>query len=173
MFVDYLNGDFRLQSNSPCINAGGNTFVTSATDLDGQPRIRGERVDVGAYEFQNPRSTISYAWLQQYRLPTDGTADFTDLDGDGASNWREWRCGSDPTDPLSVLRLFAPSPTGSNVSLSWLSVTGMIYTVERSTNRLIFTPLAKDVVGQAGTTTFTDTTAPAVRGLYRVGVSPP
>jgi len=32
-------GNLRLQSNSPCINAGNNSYVTTATDLDGNPRI--------------------------------------------------------------------------------------------------------------------------------------
>jgi parallel beta-helix repeat protein len=43
----------RLQSNSPCINAGNNDYVTWSTDLHGMPRIVGGTVDMGAYEY-NP-----------------------------------------------------------------------------------------------------------------------
>jgi len=59
LFVD-TNGwaNLRLQPNSPCINDGNNSYVTNATDLDGNPRISGGTVDIGAYEFQWPRLTL-------------------------------------------------------------------------------------------------------------------
>ncbi len=54
LFVDQVHGDFHLQPGSPCINAGANSYVTGGTDLDGNPRIVGGSVDMGAYEFQAP-----------------------------------------------------------------------------------------------------------------------
>jgi hypothetical protein len=59
LFVDEANGDLRLQCNSPCINAGDNSYATNATDLDGNPRISGGTVDIGAYEYQWPQLTIT------------------------------------------------------------------------------------------------------------------
>src|SRR6185369_4476959 len=81
-FMDYAGGNFRLQSNSPCINSGRNSLVVGTTDFDGLPRIAGGTVDIGAYEFQNPATLVSIAWLQKYGLAADGSADFTDADGD-------------------------------------------------------------------------------------------
>lgn len=46
-----IEGDLRLQETSPAIDAGNNAFVAGVgTDLEGQPRIIGAAVDLGAYE---------------------------------------------------------------------------------------------------------------------------
>ena len=50
-FADVSVGDYHLTLESPCINAGDPLFVLpGALDIDGEPRISGGRVDMGADE---------------------------------------------------------------------------------------------------------------------------
>jgi hypothetical protein len=132
-------------------------------------------VDIGAYEYQGTGSRISYAWLHQYGLPTDGSADFIDSDGDGMNNWQEWICGTGPTNPQSVLRMVSARLGPTNVNVTWQSIAGVNYFLQRSGDlRSPFTFLATNIIGQASTTSYTDTST--TRGgplFYRVGVNSP
>jgi hypothetical protein len=183
LFVNYASGNLRLQSNSPCINAGNNLWLpnhdaktgiwfTNVVDLDGNPRIVSGTLDMGAYEYQGTGSVISYAWLQQYGLPKDGSADYADPDHDGLNNWQEWVCGTNPTNALSALRVVSALLTGTTMTVTWQSVVGVDYFLQRSTNLVSpFMLLATNVVGLAGTTSCADTNATGAGPFfYRVGV---
>ena len=49
-------GDYRLLPESPLINKGQNSFMFLSVDLDGNTRICGGMIDIGAYEFQDDTS---------------------------------------------------------------------------------------------------------------------
>ncbi len=174
LFVNPSGGNFRLQTNSHCINAGNNAYMVGTTDLDGRPRIVGGTVDVGAYEFQGPGMGEFIGWLQQYSLPTDGSADFADTDHDGLNSWQEWRAGTSPIDATSALKMYFPTNRPSGVSVSWQSVNTRTYYLQRSTNLLVhpaFSTIQSNLTGQAGVTFYTDTNAPVPGpAYYRVGV---
>jgi hypothetical protein len=55
LFLDATNGDLHLQAGSPALDAGDQTLFPAGvtTDLDGNPRVDGGNVDMGAYEFQS------------------------------------------------------------------------------------------------------------------------
>jgi hypothetical protein len=176
LFVKLAGEDFHLQSNSPCINSGDNAAVTVADDLDANPRIVGGTVDMGAYEYQTPASVISYAWLQQYGLPTDGSVDYANVDGTSFNVYQDWIAGLNPTNTLSVLAMLPPAPANSPAGLvvSWESVSNRTYFLNISTNlgmQPAFSTVQSNITGHAGTTSYTDTNAIGDGPFfYRVGV---
>jgi hypothetical protein len=186
VFVNLAAGDLHQQISSPTINGGNNTYIsgyaTSApalltNDFNGNPRIVGGAVDVGAYEYQgsNLGLPIPILWLMLYHLPTDGSDDYADSDGSGMNNWQEWFAGVTPGSPSTYLRMLAPAPSGTNLVVTWQSVINHTYYLQRATGLAVssaFQPLASNIVAHASTTSYTDSNAPASGPyFYRVGVN--
>jgi hypothetical protein len=175
VFVDAANGNYRLQTNSPCINTGDSSSAVGGTDLDGRPRLIGGTADIGAYEYQSAGLGEFLGWLQRYGLPRDGSADHVDSDGDGFDNYVEWKTGTVPTDIASVLKVVAHVQPGiAGVVLIWPSATGVNYFIQRGSDLSATTPfvtIQDNVAGQTNTTSFTDTNAIGDGPFfYRVGV---
>jgi predicted outer membrane repeat protein len=70
LFVDPNAGDYHLEPNSPCINAGDPCGVYAGqTDIDGEPRVFGSCVDMGSDE----------AWPDVEVAPSELEYDFGDV----------------------------------------------------------------------------------------------
>lgn len=154
-------GDYRLQSNSPCVNTGMNEdWMIGAGDLDGNARILNAVVDMGAYE--------SAYWGM-----------YADVDGDGFTDWVEVDVtGTDPTNAASFLGMMEGGmlEAGGGIVVRWQSVAGKLYHVDRATNLVedpAFTNWMAGVPGLPDYTAVTDTTATAEGPyFYRVGLDP-
>ncbi|MCL1857295.1 MAG: hypothetical protein FWF84_06645, partial [Kiritimatiellaeota bacterium] len=108
-FVDAESGDFRLQSDSPCIGKGDNAYVAWEFDLGESPRICGGTVDMGAYEsgkdWVGPEDGVPVkvpcAWLDLYR-GRQGMSEYASLalseGANGMAFWQSYVAGCDPTD---------------------------------------------------------------------------
>ncbi|MDR0725742.1 MAG: right-handed parallel beta-helix repeat-containing protein [Prevotellaceae bacterium] len=59
-----FDGDYRLKPGSPAIDKGYSNYNATATDLDGNPRIDGQYIDLGAFE------SISLAAVNDTALTT-------------------------------------------------------------------------------------------------------
>jgi hypothetical protein len=70
-FVDPLNDDYHLAGGSPCIDAGDPNYIILPgvvdLDMDGQPRVMGGRVDIGADEFPSD-SPFFACWPKSFYL---------------------------------------------------------------------------------------------------------
>jgi hypothetical protein len=69
----------------------------------------------------------------------------------------------------------SPSPAGTNVSVSWSSVSTRNYFLQRANGNVTgapapFSTLQSNITGLSGVTSWTDTNAPAPGAFYRVGV---
>jgi hypothetical protein len=131
LFINKTAGNLRLETNSPCINIGNHAYVTNSTDLDGNPRIVGGTVDVGAYECQSPALLAYYTWLLNYGLPTDAALAYTNSDGDGANNWQEYLADTSPLDANDFLCITNFTRDGAYNELRWSSKSTRLYRVER------------------------------------------
>lgn len=131
------DGDYRLRADSPCLDLGMNEpWLAGALDLDGQPRVANAFVDLGAYEFQGDGSASD--------ADGDGLANAAergqwltdplnaDTDVDGQDDGRERAAGTDPLNPASVFVLFEPVLGGSYPALTWSTVYGRGYWLQRS-----------------------------------------
>ena len=96
-FVDATNNNYRLQITSPCINAGINDSIPAGLlfDLDGNPRINDDTVDMGAYEYLIDCIHPDYNALETFFNQTNGnswttkTGWLTDCD---PCNWHGVTC---------------------------------------------------------------------------------
>src|SRR5262249_2608133 len=118
------------------------------------------------------------AWLQQYGLPIDGSADFLDPDHDGLNNWQEWEAGTNPTNASSTFKITSATRTNNppGFVVTWKSQNTRMYYLQRSGNlaQQAFFTIQSSIAGQSNTTSYTDTSAIGPGPFfYRVGVGPP
>ena len=60
LFKDQGAGNYHLTKASPCIDVGFfQSWMTSAMDLDGNPRIHNGKVDIGAYEYLSGKIPVT------------------------------------------------------------------------------------------------------------------
>jgi len=99
-FTDIVNYDFTLLPTSPFIDSGMIAFDIGNIDLNGNPRVSGESIDIGPYEFISTNDSdndliidsvdncVTTINTDQSDFDTDGAGDAcdTDDDNDGVSD---------------------------------------------------------------------------------------
>ncbi|HUT04972.1 MAG TPA: choice-of-anchor Q domain-containing protein [bacterium] len=107
-FVDPGSGDFRLQSYSPCIDAGDSDVVVEGdADADYNPRLLLDEVDMGAFESlsisdDSDTDGLPDDWEMEHFGDLDESAS-GDPDDDGQSNYEEYSDGTPPENKTTVV----------------------------------------------------------------------
>jgi predicted outer membrane repeat protein len=92
-FFDAVNGDYHIQSTSPCKDAGTNGAPSLPdTDLDGGPRIANGTVDLGCYEFSTAATH-----------PADTNADFVITGNEFNAYAAAWKAGQTWSNAPTVI----------------------------------------------------------------------
>ncbi len=96
-----LTPDGHLKGDSPCIDAGDPAYVAAGEekDMDGEARINGGRIDIGADEWHDSDDDMLPDWWESKWFGSAGAAPGDDPDGDQADNLAEFERGSDPLTP--------------------------------------------------------------------------
>ena len=127
-----------------------------------------------------PVSATTYTTPQNWRLANFGTiastgnaADSADPDGDGFNNAKEYASGTNPNDASSLLKISQMQASGNDMLVSFPTVIGKNYRVERS-NTLqsgSWTSVQDNITGTGGTLQIPDTGATAqFARFYRIVV---
>ena len=117
-FVDMYVGDFRLTSISPCINAGNNAYKVGNYDLDGNARISGDIIDMGAYEYVTSPGGGPYKLFVQSENPSGIAVDASPNDISGLSDGTTTFIRTYYVDV--TVNLTAPGSAGGNDFSYWL-----------------------------------------------------
>lgn len=133
IFRDLDEHEYFLVKESPCINAGDPEMdiLASEYDLSGNPRIIGERIDIGCYEYLIIHvsdttelcvgDSIYYhdQWIKNNTLVYDTSLSIDGYDSITAAHFVFINCGSSIYDPYQpILNLF-PNPTSDVIFIEF------------------------------------------------------
>jgi hypothetical protein len=152
-------------------------------------RIFEVKLDYDGLIPETSQAAINSTRLTQSSSSASGYSSSLDSDGDGQTDAMELAAGTDPSSANSRFTLRMSSggagpairtlatgdgaKTSGVMTLTWPSVPGKIYTIERSTD-LISWPVLDTVEGATGaSSTSYEVMADGVRAFYRVGIPTP
>ncbi len=110
-FVDPDNGNFHLQPDSPCIDAGNTYYLCGdyLVDIDGECRVEGSSLDMGSDEYASSSDSDGDLLSDEDEFNQGSDPDNTDTDLDGLKDGVEVLRGTDPTVYNGPSGIFIPA----------------------------------------------------------------
>lgn len=115
-FINLGGGDYHLETNSPCIDAGDNAFVSGSGDVEGAPRVVGGAVDLGAYERQHAPWIVVPPFSQSAIVFSNAVLTAAAV-GDEPLAYRWQKNGVDLADDGRITGVSAPAVAISGIGL--------------------------------------------------------
>jgi hypothetical protein len=159
-FVDPVNGNYHLQADSPCIDAGNVYYYllhNPIVDVDGECRIVGDAVDIGSDEFGSSPDSDGDLLADSYETIQACDANNPDTDGDGLADGPEVLRGTSPRVPNTPSGIFVPSQFASIQQGLFFAFPLEVITVSPGTYNENIDFLGKDVILRS-----TDPTSPSI-----------
>ncbi|MBA4388654.1 MAG: hypothetical protein C0404_11785 [Verrucomicrobia bacterium] len=123
-------------SGTPVAAGTNNVTLTASNSVGIDTRTLVLTVSAGVDAYGIPNS-----WKIQYFGSTNaiGSGALDDPDHDGMNNYQEYRAGTNPNDPasrfqVSGFRCQEGGTSGTNLVISWQTITGKFYAIQKSTN---------------------------------------
>jgi hypothetical protein len=96
---------------------------------------RGMETNTGVFALSPNLTTngVPEWWLMKFGWSNNlAAAALDDTDGDGQPAWREWVSDTDPTNPVSSLRVLSLTPATNGIRISWQGGSAATQYLERS-----------------------------------------
>ncbi len=109
-FVNPLSGDYRLQTDSPCVDAGNTYYLVGEyqADIEGECRVAGESVDMGCDEVGGSFDSDGDLLSDLDEASKGSNKSLRDTDGDGLIDGAEILRGTSPTAADSAAGITIP-----------------------------------------------------------------
>ncbi len=172
-------GTVSFSANLSAIVPKGQIITATATDPSGNTSSLSGGATVTAVD--SVGDGIPNAWRAAHfggsgTTTNSQSASGADPDHDGLSNWQEFLAGTDPNNAASTLRLGKLNTSGTNATVNFSSVQGIVYRVEDRDDLVtgFWSVLADQIIGTGSTIQIVDPGAGAAppKRFYRLEVLP-
>ena len=161
-------------------NLGTYNFLSGQTvsviirndETDGYVMADAVRFNISEYDTSDADYDGLPNWWERWYFFDETAADpDIDSDGDGRSNYSEYRCGTDPLDALSVFMIKELLKLGSEeFTLTWPSSSNRVYSISTTTNMLTsFKKIVSNIAATPPENTYT-VSVTHVSQFYRISV---